>query len=265
MRLAKGDFTAQMRQVMSNLDAILSASGSWFARVVKCTVILARRELAHDERDLPGRTGPGRISRHARPSRRGCPTRTSCSRSSVSPRREIETARLRLRRWLPGDRAAFAAMNADPLVMEHFPHVLSRRERCPGRPDRRALRATWLRPVGDRDPRLRALRRFRRSRRPLVRGAIHALRGSRMAPGPGALGSGLRHGRRAGGRRVRLAGPPAARVVSYTVPANRRSRRVMEKLGMTTDPADDFDHPRLPIGHPLRRHVLYRLTLAAPR
>ena len=54
-------------------------------------------------------------------------------------------------------------------------------------------------------------------------------------------------------------------VVSYTVPANRRSRRVMEKLGMTTDPADDFDHPELPVGHPLRRHVLYRLTLAAPR
>ena len=48
-------------------------------------------------------------------------------------------------------------------------------------------------------------------------------------------------------------------LVSFTVPANRRSRRVMEKLGMTHDPRDDFDHPRLPEGHPLRRHVLYRL------
>ena len=54
-------------------------------------------------------------------------------------------------------------------------------------------------------------------------------------------------------------------VVSYTVPANRRSRRVMEKLSMTNDPTDDFDHPELPVGHPLRRHVLYRLTLAPPR
>ena len=44
-----------------------------------------------------------------------------------------------------------------------------------------------------------------------------------------------------------------------TVPANVRSRRVMEKLGMRRDPRDDFHHPRLPEGSPLRRHVLYRL------
>jgi RimJ/RimL family protein N-acetyltransferase len=49
-------------------------------------------------------------------------------------------------------------------------------------------------------------------------------------------------------------------LVSFTVPANARSRRVIEKLGMTHDPDDDFDHPRLPAGHPLRRHVLYRLN-----
>jgi RimJ/RimL family protein N-acetyltransferase len=50
-------------------------------------------------------------------------------------------------------------------------------------------------------------------------------------------------------------------IVAFTVPANRASCRVMEKLGMTHDPAEDFDfeHPRLPPGHPLRRHVLYRL------
>ena len=48
-------------------------------------------------------------------------------------------------------------------------------------------------------------------------------------------------------------------IVSFTVPANERSRRVMERLGMRHDPAGDFDHPRLPQGHPLRRHVLYRL------
>jgi RimJ/RimL family protein N-acetyltransferase len=44
-------------------------------------------------------------------------------------------------------------------------------------------------------------------------------------------------------------------LVSFTVPANARSRRVIEKLGMTHDPADDFDHPGLPAGHPLRRHL----------
>jgi RimJ/RimL family protein N-acetyltransferase len=48
-------------------------------------------------------------------------------------------------------------------------------------------------------------------------------------------------------------------IVSFTVPANVRSTRVMERLGMTHDPADDFDHPRFPVGHRLRRHVLYRL------
>jgi len=47
-------------------------------------------------------------------------------------------------------------------------------------------------------------------------------------------------------------------IVSFTVPANLRSRRVMERLGMTHSPADDFDHPLLAEGHPLRRHVLYR-------
>jgi len=48
-------------------------------------------------------------------------------------------------------------------------------------------------------------------------------------------------------------------LVSFTVPSNWRSRRVMEKLGMSHNPAEDFDHPNLPQGHPLQRHVLYRL------
>lgn len=49
-------------------------------------------------------------------------------------------------------------------------------------------------------------------------------------------------------------------VVSFTVPANTASRRVMDRLGMTHNPADDFDHPVLPVDSPLRRHVLYRVT-----
>jgi RimJ/RimL family protein N-acetyltransferase len=47
--------------------------------------------------------------------------------------------------------------------------------------------------------------------------------------------------------------------VSFTAAANARSRRVMEKIGMTHDSSDDFEHPNLPQGHPLRPHVLYRL------
>ena len=48
-------------------------------------------------------------------------------------------------------------------------------------------------------------------------------------------------------------------LVSFTVPANIRSVRVIEKLGMTRDPSEDFEHPRLAASHPLRRHLLYRL------
>ena len=47
-------------------------------------------------------------------------------------------------------------------------------------------------------------------------------------------------------------------IVAFTVPTNRRSRAVMERIGMTRSAADDFDHPAIPEGHPLRRHVLYR-------
>jgi hypothetical protein len=45
-----------------------------------------------------------------------------------------------------------------------------------------------------------------------------------------------------------------------TAVGNERSRRVMERVGMTREPVDDFDHPNIVPGHPLRRHVLYRLV-----
>jgi RimJ/RimL family protein N-acetyltransferase len=52
-------------------------------------------------------------------------------------------------------------------------------------------------------------------------------------------------------------------VVAITVPTNLRSRRVMEKIGMRHLPQLDFDHPRIPEGHPLRRHVVYALKKEA--
>ena len=51
-------------------------------------------------------------------------------------------------------------------------------------------------------------------------------------------------------------------VLAFTVPANVRSRAVMRRLGMIADPAGAFEHPRLPAGHALRHHLLYRLTRA---
>jgi len=54
-------------------------------------------------------------------------------------------------------------------------------------------------------------------------------------------------------------------IVSFTSVGNARSRAVMDRLGMTRDPADDFDHPSMPSGHRLRRHVLYRITATSWR
>jgi RimJ/RimL family protein N-acetyltransferase len=51
-------------------------------------------------------------------------------------------------------------------------------------------------------------------------------------------------------------------VVSFTAEGNERSRAVMRRLGMSHDAAEDFDHPSLPVGHRLCRHVLYRITAA---
>ena len=48
-------------------------------------------------------------------------------------------------------------------------------------------------------------------------------------------------------------------IVSFTSTENRRSRAVMERIGMTHDLRDDFDHPSLSRDDPLRRHVLYRI------
>jgi ribosomal-protein-alanine N-acetyltransferase len=52
-------------------------------------------------------------------------------------------------------------------------------------------------------------------------------------------------------------------VVSFTSVTNERSQAVMRRIGMTHDPADDFDHPRLPPGDRLQRHVLYRAARPA--
>jgi len=184
----------------------------------------------------------------------------------VSPRREIETTRLRLRRWLASDRVPFAALNADPLVMEHFPRVLSRDEsnaladRIEAHFERHGF-GLWAAEIRGSAPFVGfvglAVPSFEASFTPCVE---VGWRLAREHWGRGLATEGARAAVELASRDLGL-----REVVSYTVPANRRSRRVMEKLGMTHDPADDFDHPELPVGHPLRRHVLYRLALAPSR
>lgn len=177
---------------------------------------------------------------------------------------ELHTDRLLLRRWRDADREPFAALNADPRVMEHFPAVLSRKES-----DARIERITahfvehgfgvWAVEIPNVAPFIGfiglSIPGFEAHFTPCVE------IGWRLAANYWG------HGYATEGARAALAfgfeklGP--AEIVSFTVPANLRSRRVMERLGMTHDPSEDFDHPLLPAGHPLCRHVLYRLRRSA--
>jgi len=170
------------------------------------------------------------------------------------------TERLILRHWEHVDREPFSRMNADPRVMEFMPGLLSRAEsdalvdhiEAHFREHGFGLCAlelwqdhSFVGFIGLSVP------KFRASFTPCVE---IGWRLSREYWGQGLATEGARE-------IVRYAfGDLGLKdLVSFTVPGNGRSRRVMEKLGMTHNPADDFDHPNLAQEHPLRRHVLYRL------
>lgn len=175
---------------------------------------------------------------------------------------ELRTERLVLRRWRGEDLAPFRALNADPEVMEYFPATLTAEQS-----DAMARRAdaafdelgfglyavevpgelafagyVGLAPVPD--------------ELPFAPAVEIGWRLARVAWGHG-------HATEAARACVSFAfsedGPALAELVSMTAVANARSRRVMERIGMHRDPADDFDHTRIDPSSPLRRHVLYRL------
>ena len=177
------------------------------------------------------------------------------------PAPTIRTHRLLLRLWRDEDLAPFAALNADPRVMEHFPKLLDRAEsdavavRIRENFDRRGFGlwavevpgvADFIGFVGLSVP------HFEAHFTPCVE------IGWRLARDHWGFGFASEAARAAvdfGFSQLEL-----DQIVSFTVPANKRSRAVMERIGMTRTPVDDFDHPSLPDGHPLRRHVLYRLS-----
>ena len=176
----------------------------------------------------------------------------------------LRGARTLLRGWQARDAEPFAALNADPVVMEFFPALLSRADsdamiaRAQAAIDTRGWGAWCLEIdgtcagfVGLTPP------RFEAHFTPCIE------IGWRLAPRFWGHGYVTEAGRLAldfGFRQLGL-----AEIVSFTTVANTRSRRVMERLGMRRDPDDDFDHPSLAPGHPLRPHVLYRLSAAALR
>lgn len=178
-----------------------------------------------------------------------------------APAPELATERLRLRRWDKRDREPFAALNADPRVMEHFPGCLSA--------------------VQSRD----LIRRFEEHFEEYGFGlwAVESRETSELLGFTGlqvpqfeaaftpcvevAWRLAFEHWGRGYATEAARAALHCAfaelgldEVVAYAVPANARSLAVMQRLGMQLDDPRGFEHPELPVGHALRRHVLYRLA-----
>jgi RimJ/RimL family protein N-acetyltransferase len=177
----------------------------------------------------------------------------------VSRLPELRTERLWLRRWQPDDREPFAALNADPAVRRYFPGLLTRAESDASIDWHEASfnergfgfwavavqeTGTFIGFVG------LAVPSFESAFTPCVE------IGWRLAA------PFWNHGYATEAARATLAFGfdvlTLEEIVAFTAVHNAPSRRVMEKLGMTHNPADDFDHPKIAPGHPLRRHVLYR-------
>ena len=175
----------------------------------------------------------------------------------------LRTARLLLRRWRPNDREPFAKLNSDPVVMEYFLSTHTRDEsdvfadRIETEFARRGYGLWAVEVPGMSD----------------FIGYVGLAYHDFPAHFTPAVEIGWRLDRPYWGQGFATEAAAAAvadgferagldEIVSFTATINLRSIRVMEKLGMTHDLADDFDHPRLPEGHRLRRHVLYRLSRA---
>ena len=178
--------------------------------------------------------------------------------------RDLRTDRLWLRRWRPADLAPFAALNSDTRVMEYFSAVLSAEEsnrmgsRIEAHFEERGF-GLWAIEI----PNVTSFAGFI--------GLTVARFEARFTP---CVEIGWRLARHAWGHGYATEAARAAlafgfrdagldEIVSFTTVANVRSRRVMERLGMTRSPADDFEMPRLPAGHAQRPHVLYRLRASA--
>jgi RimJ/RimL family protein N-acetyltransferase len=171
----------------------------------------------------------------------------------------LRTARLLLREWRDDDREPFAAISADPMIVAWLPGQADRAasdvwiDRMRRHHDEYGFGYWAVELPGDAS----LIGAIGLS---LVRDMPFAPAveiGWRLAPAYWRRGYATEAARAViddGFGRLGL-----AEIVAFTVPANDRSWRVMERLGMRRDPAEDFDHPRFPVGHPLRRHVLYRL------
>ncbi len=177
------------------------------------------------------------------------------------PYGNLLTPRLRLRSWRDDDVAPMLSMSTDPEVMRHFPrpmtvdevHAFVARHRdllAAGRPGLYAVErrsdGSFVGFVGLAEPTFEA---------PFTPCVEIGWRLVRDAWGQGLATEAAREVLHHGFEELAL-----DEIVSFTSPHNERSIAVMRRLGMHADPADEFDHPRVPEGHEVRRHVLYRLA-----
>lgn len=178
-----------------------------------------------------------------------------------TPSTAIRTKRLILRQWCDEDLEPFARLNADAKVMEFFPSTLSRKEsddlsKIISNKLKRQSWGLWAVNV----PHIANFIGFIGLTEPSFKAhftpAVEI--GWRLAFehwGKGYATEGAKAVLEYGFQKLML-----NQIVSFTATQNTRSQRIMEKIGMHHNPKDDFDHPKLPKGHPLRRHVLYRLS-----
>jgi RimJ/RimL family protein N-acetyltransferase len=173
----------------------------------------------------------------------------------------LTTDRLVLTTWSDADARALLQLSQDPEVMRHFPAPATREQ----------IDALVRRHRGNLAAGEPGLFAVHVAESDTFIGFVGLARPSFYAPFTPCVEVGWRLARSAWGRGYATEAARAVlahgfgtlrlpEVVSFTAMGNEPSRAVMRRLGMHRDPAEDFDHPSLPPGHPLRRHVLYRLA-----
>ncbi len=176
------------------------------------------------------------------------------------PAPSLTTKRLLLRQWKESDLSLFAKMNADKHVMEYFPSTLSQNEsNCLAEKIQKELRekeyGLWAVEAIDAAPFVGCVGLHYQDFPAAFTPCIEI--GWRLAHEHWGKGYAFE----AASKIIKYAFQTLrlCELVSFTTVENQRSRKLMERLEMTRKPEDDFEYPKLPKGHPLRPHVLYRL------
>jgi len=178
----------------------------------------------------------------------------------------LRTERLILRDWRDDDLDAFAALCADPAVMEYLRPVVDRAASDAIAAQVRAhIRehgfGFWIVALADHEAPIGVIGLSHVGFTAPFTPAVEI--GWRLAPS--SWGKGYAYEAAAAALDDGFGRLELSEIVAFTVPANARSQALMRRLGMTRDPRDDFDHPRVAADSPLRRHVLHRLHRAAWR